>query len=349
MRICKVLASTGKIKGGLERHFIDVSNALSARHEVHVTVRHRNRQDFSSSVTAYTVDFTRSRRSPGLLIHMLALINRISPEILHAHANKAAQIVSAIRPLLRNKGILVATLHSTKRQAQAYKSFDLVIGVSRRSLERLPGKNTQLIYNGLQIDVKRRRGRQCLADSFGLADEKCRILFIGQLARVKRVDVLLRAFRGVPQACLLVVGDDECSDELKALAAELGLENCLFAGHRTDNIEILSSADLVVITSEREGFPCTLAKALYLHAPVVSTDVSDVAMILPGEYVVPVNDHEQLHAVLTEVAVDYKAVARDFKDAFSWAEDHLDFDHMTRRIEDAYRKTGEVVKGRAIS
>jgi glycosyltransferase involved in cell wall biosynthesis len=121
------------------------------------------------------------------------------------------------------------------------------------------------------------------------------------------------------------------------------------AGRRTDNIEIMSSADLLVISSEREGFPYVLAEALYVRTPVVSIDVSDVSMILPDEYIVPVNDHEQLHAVLAGATAEHESTVRDIADAFSWAEDHLGFNSMIRRIEDAYRNDGEVVQGRVSS
>ena len=35
MKICKTFPGTGDVEGGLEWYFIDVSNALSARYEVH--------------------------------------------------------------------------------------------------------------------------------------------------------------------------------------------------------------------------------------------------------------------------------------------------------------------------
>lgn len=40
---------------------------------------------------------------------------------------------------------------------------------------------------------------------------------------------------------------------------------------------------------------------------------------------------------------------RDFAGAFSRAEDHLDFNSMIRRIEDAYRNAGDMVQGRVSS
>jgi glycosyltransferase involved in cell wall biosynthesis len=119
---------------------------------------------------------------------------------------------------------------------------------------------------------------------------------IGRLAKQKRLDVALRAWRYVvaqrPEAQLIVVGGGPLAAELRAL----GTPNVHWVG-RTDRPEWFHQmADVTILSSDYETRSLALLEAMSCGSPVVSTDVEGVRdAILDGPWppagsVVPRND-----------------------------------------------------------
>ncbi len=67
---------------------------------------------------------------------------------------------------------------------------------------------------------------------------------------------------------------------------ELGLENVVaFAGLRRDVLDIVTrAANVLFSTSLHEGFPNVVIEAMSVGTPVVSTDYSDIRLILPNDW-----------------------------------------------------------------
>ena len=109
------------------------------------------------------------------------------------------------------------------------------------------------------------------------------LLFVGRLAAVKGVLVLLRAFCEVlkehPDATLTLIGDGGERAKVEALAHELGLgEAVRFAGYCSQNevAEALGQADLFVLPSFAEGVPVVLMEAMAARLPVVATRIAGI-------------------------------------------------------------------------
>lgn len=97
-----------------------------------------------------------------------------------------------------------------------------------------------------------------------------------------------------PDIRLLLIGDGELRDELKAQTKALGLnEHVHFLGLRTDVPKLLGASDYFVLPSLWEGLPVSLIEAMACGLPVIATQVSgtkDVMihnqtglMVPPGE------------------------------------------------------------------
>ena len=109
-----------------------------------------------------------------------------------------------------------------------------------------------------------------------------RVLAIGRLAPDKDHGTLIRAFARVlddhPTAQLTIVGEGEERDRLERLAATL-LPSDRFrleAPTGTDVVDLYHRADLVVLSSVREGAPNVLLEAMACGLPVVATAVGGV-------------------------------------------------------------------------
>jgi glycosyltransferase involved in cell wall biosynthesis len=71
----------------------------------------------------------------------------------------------------------------------------------------------------------------------------------------------------------MLVGNGPLEDELKALSHELNLsDRVIFAGFAADPWPYYASADLFILSSDREGYPNVLVEAMLSGTTVVSTD-----------------------------------------------------------------------------
>ena len=140
----------------------------------------------------------------------------------------------------------------------------------------------ELICNGIRADPKRFKKHDYLLQQSSIGKDNVLLIALARLVPAKRIDVLLNAFSGVKGAHLVVVGNGPEKSRMEALAKQLGIEEITFLGNRKDNIELLSAADICVISSDREGFPYVLVETLLAGTAMISTDVSDVKNILPS-------------------------------------------------------------------
>ena len=91
----------------------------------------------------------------------------------------------------------------------------------------------------------------------------------------KNHPLLLRAFARLAHrdARLMLLGQGQNEAMLRALAGELGIaDRVIFAGFHSDPSPFYATADLFVLSSDREGLPTVLIEALSFGLPPVSTD-----------------------------------------------------------------------------
>ncbi|MFE9444702.1 glycosyltransferase family 4 protein [Streptomyces sp. NPDC006602] len=78
-----------------------------------------------------------------------------------------------------------------------------------------------------------------------------------------------------PDTVFVMIGDGPLEEDVRRLAAELGVEVTL-TGHRPDAAELVAALDIFVITSLYEGLGRALTEALAAARPVVATAVNGV-------------------------------------------------------------------------
>jgi glycosyltransferase involved in cell wall biosynthesis len=110
-------------------------------------------------------------------------------------------------------------------------------------------------------------------------------IYVGELSKLKQVDVIIRAFAKVlqcyPQERLCIVGDGPERKRLEMLAKKLGVtESVEFAGHVENVQSYLAAAKILVIASKSEGFPSAMVEGMCCGLVPVSTPVGAIPDII---------------------------------------------------------------------
>ena len=167
-----------------------------------------------------------------------------------------------------------------------------------------------------------------------------RLLFVGRLAAVKGLRVLLEAFAQArakrPGLTLTLVGDGGDRPHLEALAAPMG-GAVTFLGYRSQDgvAAALSAADALVLPSFAEGLPVVLMEALAAGRPVIATRVAGVGELVEdgvSGLLVHAGDADGLAEAIGRLADDRDLRARLGRAGRTVVEAEFDADREAARI-----------------
>jgi glycosyltransferase involved in cell wall biosynthesis len=183
------------------------------------------------------------------------------------------------------------------------------------------------------------------------ATETPTVIFLGRLAPVKRVDILLRAWAlvvdQIPAARLNIVGPDTDGllDGYRELVSSLGLHGAVrFSGELVDEekFQALVNASLFVLPSENESFGMAVAEALSAGVPVILSEnvgiAGDVQAAGAGLIVPSVEPDHWANAVVSLLKNEparkamSEAATRLAFERYSWDQVAVRLEHLYRRI-----------------
>jgi len=212
--------------------------------------------------------------------------------------------------------ILMSLNDQMRRSKSRYKSLKKryemldgknVIAVSRgvadevRQLEWLKVSSVETIYNPFDIEVIRKLSNEKL--KYGI-DYKY-LIHVGRAARLKRHDLLFKAFKRLPLDYRLVLLSKD-TDKLRGLAKNHGVEDrVILPGFQDNPYNWIRKAELSVLCSDFEGLGNVIIESLICGTPVVSTDCPyGPAEILSGNLsgnLCPVDDSDALADKMLQV------------------------------------------------
>jgi glycosyltransferase involved in cell wall biosynthesis len=171
----------------------------------------------------------------------------------------------------------------------------------------VPPERVSVIPNG--IDPARVAGGDGVSfrREWGIDPAAPLVLFAGRLVSDKRPLDALTAFgsvlHGLPEAVLVVAGDGPLRAELSRRAREYG-PSVVFTGRLGDIARALNAADVILVSSVREGMPHVVLEAMAAGTPVVATAVSGIPEIIENGssgLLVPAGDVQGLATRVLEV------------------------------------------------
>ena len=190
-----------------------------------------------------------------------------------------------------------------KKLAKVYLSKPCV-GVSEgvtQDFKQLFGEKSHIttIYNPIDLEQVQ------VASAAFKPEYNHYIVNVGKFKAQKRHDVLIKAYAkaGISQK-LVLVGTGKLMETSKQLAKDLKIEDkIIFAGFQTNPYVFIKNSDLMVVSSDFEGFSIAILEALALDTPVISTDCpSGPSEVLNPHQLVPVQDIDALAAKIREAA-----------------------------------------------
>jgi glycosyltransferase involved in cell wall biosynthesis len=231
--------------------------------------------------------------SPAAVWKLACFLRAHRIEVIHSHNPLVTHYAAAAAKIARTP-VGVSTIHGTStlgmpRWAESLFAYSagwndrivLVCGqveeVFQQRYARLRNRTT-VIWNGIDFGdlLSVRRLNSTGEFVFGT---------IGRLTPVKDQQTLLAAFAQVrvrfPSCRLEVLGGGELMEDLKQLAAQLGIESAVkFHGWSRDIAGFLARLDAFVLSSKSEGLPMTLLEAMAAGLPAVATAVGGIPEVI---------------------------------------------------------------------
>ncbi len=238
-----------------------------------------------------------------LLLNLKRIIDAERPQVINCQQHRTTPLGVLARLLSRSKPVLIATLHGlgTARSWQRklsnwllYRWFYRIVGISRGVCEDIVASNWSLspqkvvtIQNGLDYGpfIATLDRMQARSEILPGKEECFWFGTAGRLSKVKNHRTLIDAFaivaQRVPQSILVLAGQGELEQELRARVTALGLEDrVFFLGFRRDIPRFLGALDVFLLPSLREGLPLALLEAMASSLPVVAAAVGGIPEVV---------------------------------------------------------------------
>jgi len=144
-------------------------------------------------------------------------------------------------------------------------------------------KRVLYVPNGVEVFAidQVRTWREHWRSRLGLRDDTILVLGLGRVAPQKNyarfIDVIAQVSQRLPVQAVIVGPDQGCLPDLKKQVAQLGLEGAIrFLGRVPNAHELISAADILLLTSNHEGMPNAVLEAMAVGVPCVATCVNAI-------------------------------------------------------------------------
>jgi glycosyltransferase involved in cell wall biosynthesis len=259
------------------------------------------------------IDYRHRWNLPYTVAKTTRLIQKVKPDILHAHLFFAV-IYGGLSPRFHRNMVRVMSIHSmdyerfpavsaytrARKRLHGYvlqNAYNACVAVSEAAkvhyFEHFSLDNMAVIPNPIPVDrilARPKLERTQVIKQHGLPDGVPILVMSGRLIPPKGHDVLFQALtilrhRNVRLHCALA-GHGPLEASLKKKVRELNLENLVsflgFVPHG-DLMDLIRICDIVTMPSTLEGFGIAAAEALAMETPVIASDIGALAEFVQHE------------------------------------------------------------------
>ena len=293
-----------------------------------------------------------------------------TPSIVHTHSSKAG-IIGRYAARKAGVPIIVHTIHGLpfhryeKRwrnwlyrelETRAAEHTDAIVcvadamtdaavdaGVAARSKFRT-------IYSGMELEPFLRRDYDtgALRRHFGIRPDEPVVGKVARLAPLKGYEFLIRAIQEillhVPKAKFLFVGDGPAAIDIRQQVQDAGLQNRVIMAGLVPASHIplyVSTMDVVVHASLREGLARVIPQAMLLEKPVVAYNLDGTPEAIQDGvtgYLVPAESVHELARRTTELLQDCDKAREMGRRGMEFARQRFDASVMVDKIDQLYQE-----------
>lgn len=275
-------------------------------------------------------------------------------KILHTHSRSYA---SVYLPIAKKYGLItIAHSHSTSNgsgktawikdlmQLPIRYQADYLFACSQEAGEWLFGKKAtrserfKVIPNA--IDAKKfafdPSKREKIRSELGLKDSYV-LGHVGRMTEPKNHMFLLQVFKSVREkrnnAKLLLIGDGELMEKIKAEAGRLGvIDDVLFMGTKSNTYDYYQAMDVFAFPSLWEGLPVTIVEAQSAGLPCyISSNISDDVCISSLVHKLPIDEgvNEWVYSIIN-TKINMRFLGREIQNT------DFDIQKATELVSDIY-------------
>ena len=279
-------------------------------------------------------------------------------DIVHTHTFPTQYWVALSRMFIENKKVkFITTEHSTHNRRREkfyfryidkliYSQYDSIISITEKTRDNLidwiDPKHKKIdmhvvIENGVDIaKIKAALPYKKNELINGITENTKLICMVGRFSEAKDQPTLIRAISKLSRDIhLILVGEGPLIADNKKLAEELGISDRVhFLGFRQDIPRILKTVDIVVLSSNWEGFGLAAVEGMAAGKPVVVSDVDGLVEVVDGAGIVFENKKD-LSAHIESLIEDDKLYENIAQECFYRAEKY-DIKKMTKEVKINY-------------
>ena len=149
-----------------------------------------------------------------------------------------------------------------------------------KSLPNFNKKKSEKIFNPVSINKTKKN----ILQNKDLKNKKIKkILFLANIIETKRVDLFIKIAHPIskilPNSKFFIVG----SDKKKILSSNLS-KSIIYVGYSKYKEQWLKNCDLLIVTSENEGFNRTIAEGMLSKIPIIAINSGAHNEIIKNDY-----------------------------------------------------------------
>lgn len=262
----------------------------------------------------------------------IAFFRGLSVKIISGSTNDDAVHLAWVHNDFRRAKGYQNNFSDMKKVYEAYSRFDRIVCVSKEAKDGFVDTigdtgDLRVIYNLMPIDKIIEKAEEDAPDSIGR--EKLRLVNVARLedkakGQLRLISAVSRLHAQKEDVSLTLIGGGQDEERIKDEIKKRGAEDYIEArGELKNPFPYIKNADLLVCSSYYEGFNLTVAEALILNTPVLSTRCTGPCEILDnGRYgMIAENSEEGLYLGLKEFC-DHPELLKEYKEK---AKERMDF------------------------
>jgi len=280
--------------GGAERQLFHLVRLLDRSRFIPVVIALRGgrmKEEFESTGAVLHIVGKKWKLDLTFFMRLVSIIRKEKPDILHTWMF-TSNTWGRLAGLCLRVPAMVASERSMDLWKKPYHYFldwilarhtDKIIFNSEKVADfyqrklHLSKESVKVVYNGLDTAVYRNISDTGIRFKLGIGDSKF-VLAGGRLSPEKGLEYFLHAAAQVhqkfPDIRFVITGEGPEREKLMQIAGNLGISNLVyFPGYVKDFAELVSSAEMVVLSSLWEGMPNIIIEAMAAGKPVIATSV----------------------------------------------------------------------------